>query len=848
MKFSNFFHKSFILFFSLTLLPLWGQQPVIRHLKPIRAVDFKVSNKGVHPVALHAIRKGEKPGAFKGVKTQFKPTVKILPKQKAILIQKKLDKGILKPQTLKQIHIESGKIYFDPQSGTVFKTFPVGKDSLVLRQPPLHTVIKDFKIPAQKVQINMANTSYTANGTKVTEEQASNGNYLLKMEFKDSVYSFNKKIKLEHGETNIKINLTLKGHLYLENPEIEARYTGRHGYSFTVNLHENADIQAELKATLTTEVEVPLWAFDIPAGDYGSCKVGVYAFIDMNGEVTLNYKIEQDVRIKAGLKGKTMAYYPRSYNPVINVQKSMKTDYEIDAKLKAFGGVEVTAQINVLKYKLAVVTAKAGPEIEIKTVDNGKNFEAKAGARFNVTAKLIKIDKTFTLYDKYYLLWEYKKKNYGGYLMEVKSADAYNDRVWGTVIKENDSTPYRGNLKIIVKHNGGVKQSYSTSTNEQGIFAMENIPLVKGDRIQIQIPGIPNASKAVAANLPFDEIRLYYADYYANKLEGSIASKIDLFPKQQSTAVSNVPIHNVPVQVGNHLPANKDLFSKNIKIDQNLFKNAITYHGDIEILTTSGVHKANLNIPAINLNTKKKRRKRKSGIAQLNKDAIKLSIKKKVINLPFGVFVVKNVDIKPYDRVKVRLNIDEFILESNTVIADGLVFTPSVDIDKQGGIKSPEIKASDSYVLINGLRSDATPTGKVHLLKGIDMKHTEPHRDLPNQTITFPHLKPFPQSVRPLVYYDVTADLTPSSQKGFAEAHTGAWRVKNIFYNRKHLVQIQKFDGHRFEYIGYTFDNLPVTYKYYQKKCSMDKDYLNKISKSTVPAKKVGNPLRFRFH
>ncbi len=73
MKPTNLFRKTLFAIFTMILLPLWGQQPVFKNLKLLRPAEFKIEKKGTHPVALRAMRKGEKPGAFKGVKTKFKP-------------------------------------------------------------------------------------------------------------------------------------------------------------------------------------------------------------------------------------------------------------------------------------------------------------------------------------------------------------------------------------------------------------------------------------------------------------------------------------------------------------------------------------------------------------------------------------------------------------------------------------------------------------------------------------------------------------------------------------------------------------------------------------------------------
>lgn len=814
-------------------------------VKTLTKTDFKPYTVKKHPVALRAIKKGEKPASFKNVKMALKPNVVILKKNEVQVLRKQIKKGILPVKHLKTLPLQENKIYIDPESRAVFKPLKISDDTLLIQRPPLQKVIKEFRIPEQKVRINLANTTYAVKGAKISDEQKPTGDYLLKMEFNDTLYKFNKEIKTEHGNTKISIGINLNGHLYIKNPVVSARYTGYDGYSFTVFMEEDAQIEAKLDAKITSELAFPIWAFDIPAGEYGSCNVGIYGFIDTNGELHLKYTINQNASVTAGLKGKTFSYYPRSYTPVIEVKNNIKTDYTIEGELKVFGGVKVEAKIKVLKYNLATVTSKSGPEVTVKLTDKGRNFSIDAGARFRVKAKLIKIDKTFTLLDKYYSLWSYQKKNYGGYIMEIKSADAYNDRVWGQIYSELDSTAYQGKLTLRVVHMNGSHTDYpNIKTDEQGIFAIANVPLVKGDRVKIKVQASPNWSPEVATSIPFKEIKLHYADYYTNQVSGSIASKIDLFPKQKtqqpvSQAQGHIPKGINPNMMGKNLIKIKP----NIKITNDLFKNAITYKGDVSVIVTPGIHKAELNLPAVNLKRKRYKRKSKNNIKLISPVT---GIKKQVINLPFGAFVVKNVDIKPYDLVKVRINIDGFVLESNTVRADGLVFSPSEDINLQGGIYDPFIKADDSYTVINPLRSNKTPTGKVHMIKGIDMKHTSPTKTFPGQKVNIPKVKEFKNAIHPLVFYDKTVNLQASSKPGFSEAHTGPWQVNNIYYDRSNMIKLQKFDGHRFEYIGYFYDNIWITgYKYYQKTCRMDKDFLNKISK---PKKKINiNPGKL-FH
>jgi len=829
-------HSSIIGFLCICILfsvfSLNAQQLPQLKGKYVKKSDFTLVKNVESPIALKAKKSGLEPGVFKGVSTKLKSNVIILDSEsKTELVKSINNKGVIPTSSLRKIKVAQDKIYLDEESNTVFTPSKYGKDSLILIQPSLNLVLKEFKIPKQRVQFNLANTSYSVNNVDVSDENTYDGGYLMKMEFKDTLYKFKKEIKKDGSKTTIDIEINLDGYLYIKNPEVEASYSKNNGYYFSVYFQEEANITAKANFKLKSEVSIPIWAFDIPAGKYGNCKVGIFAFIDVDGKVELEYKIIQNLDIKAGLKGKTLFYFPKSYSHILEVNKNFGTEYKISGELKVFGGVQVVGDIKVYSYDLVKVVAKGGLEFEVKTSDNAKNFEAELGARIKIEAKLKKISKNVTLLNKYYKLWERKKTNYGGYILEVKSADAYNDRVWGLIYKEKDTTPYVGDITLIVVKNNNSNIPYEGKTDNNGIFALTNIPLVKGDVVKVKIKESPNPSKSISVSIPFKEIVLNYADYTSNEIHGAIASNIDWFPK--TNPIEQVGNAGVVSDIIKDRPGIIDM-SKVLPpsiISENIFKKAINYNGDISVSVSSLYHKVgNMTIP--NLNNIKKD---KPPTTTNKIEPLMFDIKKKVINMPFGLFRIENVDIKPMDKVKVSINIDGFVIESNEVYSDGIIITPSIDIDKEGGILSSTIKANNSFVTINSLRGNKVLNGKIKMIKGIDMKHSSPKKTIPIQQFTFPKIKEISETQKPLVYYNLISDLKPGAKenKYFFTAKTGPWEINNIFYDMRNQMSINKFDGHRFEYISYTFEGRPVFYKYYQEKCNIDKgvnyDNLGKI-------------------
>ena len=303
-----------IVIFLLGTMPFMAQQRVPVQLKPLTKNLLLPEIYRISPVALKAMQEGKQPAAFKGVRYKFKPNVEILSESKAELIRRNIKgAGIIQPKNLRQISLRSDKIYLVPKAKVSFKPLEFSRDTLILVRPEFNEVVSEFYLPPQSVKLNLANTTYTLPGTEVSDETTAEGDYLLKMEFKDTIYHIKKEYKQDNVTASVDIKVNLNGHLYIKNPVVTADYSGYDGYSFRVLIEEDADIQFKTEGKFESEVSFPLWAFDVPAGEYGSCRVGIYGFIDMGGKLKLSYTVTQHLRINAGMHGKTFSYIPRTY-------------------------------------------------------------------------------------------------------------------------------------------------------------------------------------------------------------------------------------------------------------------------------------------------------------------------------------------------------------------------------------------------------------------------------------------------------------------------------------------------------------------------------------------------------
>ncbi len=76
-----------------------------------------------------------------------------------------------------------------------------------------------------------------------------------------------------------------------------------------------------------------------------------------------------------------------------------------------------------------------------------------------------------------------------------------------------------GTLTVIVQHPGNQKNEYSATTDDNSVFIAREVPLKYGDKVMLKMSGVASPS-AVDATIPFKEISLWSADYYAGVAEG----------------------------------------------------------------------------------------------------------------------------------------------------------------------------------------------------------------------------------------------------------------------------------------------------------------------------------------
>ncbi len=841
MKRFSFFTGISIFFLLFTFqISLAQVNPQINPKKIERVVqtqDFRLKPQQIHPIAQKAIQRGINPGTFKNVTYKFQKNVAVKPFHKLAAVQPMINKkGLIKKTDSDKLKLDNDTIYLAENADLVLQTGQIDDDNMLVYKPKFEEVFKDFYLPHQVVPITLANTSYTIEGATLSDEQ-NNSDYKVNMMFDNKEYTFEKEFKQgKSGKENttkekVKITFVVNGSLSYNKPELEAEFSKKSGYRLVFHADEIADLTIEGDLEVDCEMSIPIWEFKIPAADIGEAKIGVYLVIGAGGKIHFDVVVDQSISIHSGVRGGTFYYVPTSVKTVNEYDSHCNIDYDLElTEIKVWSGVECVAQVKIKGYDILKLRARGTMQLAFDLEGDNKNYGVEAGLNLLIDGKVEKIDKKFTIIDKYFKIWEKHEKNFGGYTLQIREADAYNDRVHGVIFKTQDSTAYKGPVTLTVKHPNASQSTYEGEVAADGVFAMTDINLKKGDKVYVSIPDSPNPSPEIEASIPFTGIKLYYADYFTNSIKGSINDMVNTFPMdriQKPTQVTG----NIPQELSQNSAVNQSI--KKIKpalnpaIEKLNFKNLITYQGDIKV-DVMPLPKAELLpiVPGIDLQESKSKHKIKNRSNHIQKIEKKIPLSiipkkapqmKEVKNLPFGGFIVNNLDIKPYDRVQVSINIDGFKLQSNIVMADGLVFTPMIDENFTGNAASRTFEADNTHAQVSALRSDEIPEGEVRMFKGIDLKHARTPNALPLKQTKKHEL--FPQSVKPVTFYDITQAIRKTDTAKRDGLYIGSWSIDNPYYSPTNILPHQ-IGGHFMEYMGMEYEGYWIGYKNYQETCT----------------------------
>ncbi len=767
-----------------------------------------------HKIATQAIARGEKPGEFTGVTYSYASNVKPLSARQLSQISMKQD-GLLDLSGKPAFVPHPDTVYIDPQSDLVFQAMPVSDVQMIMLRPRLSAVFEDVEIPEQEVGISLANTVSLAEGIVASAIGIGNA-YAVNLVFNKTKFQL-------YQEKKDSLIVTLTGQIKVTNPRIEGKYSKNNGYRLVFKTSEQVDLKVDAKMTFADEKEIPLWGTEIKAGDLGSCKVTLSILLSGDGQVNLTADINQGIDMAIGAKGGTFFYIPTSIDNISTLDHYCDIGYEVKSKLTVFAGIQCRANLKIKSYNALDIYAKGGMEGSVET--DGTTLNADIGARVKAGGKVV--SKSFTVLDKYYSLYKLQIADMKGYKMYIHEACAYGDYVAGEVYRESgsDSVPYRGNITVVVRHPDNKLSQYDASTDDKGVFVAAGVPLRKGDKVMIRVPDVANASNPVDASIPFKGIALYAADYYNGTAYGAVAAtKSKWAHLAKASARGTVPaginpvIQSAPASSLKGIAAPAE-FAKRM----NDFRNNLTvYRGPIEFMTRN-VSEASppatqRGTPAATLpSTAKPAAGQGVMRPQFPAGAGNLKIKNNSGNVdsPLGMFSVNGLEFSPGQLVQAVIEVEGFTVVSDWIETDGLLVS-EIEHDQFGfvsSLKTENLSARNSFVLVSAVRGTTPPSGNVKLLKGADARHAS--------VISPIKVPEYPGAVKATLWFSTVVSLSPvEGYPGTAIAETGPWQAVFQYQSPADVIDPSRNRKHPFETVSYIYKNHELGYSLFVDECA----------------------------
>ena len=846
----------------LFLLPVFAsaQQPEMKNaVRPdgvVTVQDLHPSEQAIHPAAARAMARGEKPGTFKGVRYELAPNVRMLtPAQKSrIRFQQDgildLSGGAFEPSP--------DSVYLDPESDLIMQAEPVDDNRMLALRPSMSAVFQDIDVPEQEVPLTLANTVSMAEGVVESSLQLNN-KYAVNLRFDSVTFVLDKTEKDS-------LLATLVGQILITNPRVEGKYTKNNGYRLVFLATEQVDMKIYTSMKLKEEAKTPIWGTVIEMSDLGKCEIGLFILATLEGHVTLAVEIHQGIEMAMGARGNTFWYLPTSIKNVSTIDSWCDIGYDITSQMKAFIGFQCTANLKVKGYNALDVYVNGGMEGTVAT--DAMTLDADVGLRLKAGGKIV--SKKFTLLDSYYSLWKYKKPDFHGYSMVIHEACAWGDYVAGEVHTlvpgdvpgMTEKVPYKGSLTLLVSRTDGSVDQITSVTGDDGVFIARNVPLKNGDKVRIRLPGVPNPSPELSVTIPFREVKLYAADYFTGVAEGIVAGSASKWAKLAGAQQGASSGAASSVSAGTPADRFRGAMSQQEAVRRlNEFRNNLTvYRGPIEFITSSG-SEVRLAGGPLDVSGTKDTSGQKTGSgaagsratevhspgargtvsagnrapANVPSSAGKAGTNRGMVNNPLGMFSVSGLTLEPGQKVKARIEVEGFTVESEWIETDGLMVS-AVDHENFRASARPgseTFSADSSFVVVSAIRGETAPEGTVTLVRGADAPHA---------SLTAPQSVPeLPDAKKAKVWFRKEVRLVPLAEHpGAAIASTGPWNVTYGYSSPGDVLNPLKNRMHPFEMVTYVYKGKNIGYSTITDECTSctaPANVIDRIGRENIPGR-----------
>jgi len=185
------------------------------------------------------------------------------------------------------------------------------------------------------------------------------------------------------------------------------------------------------------------------------------------------------------------------------------------------------------------------------------------------------------------------------------------------------------------------------------------------------------------------------------------------------------------------------------------------------------------------------------------------------VNNPLGMFSVSGLTLEPGQKVKARIEVEGFIVESEWIETDGLM----VSAIEHDGLKSSArpgsetFSADSSFVVVSAIRGETPPEGTVKIIRGADAPHA---------SLSAPQSVPeFPDARKAKVWFSENVTLIPlEGHPGASIASTGPWSVGYVYTSPGDAINPLKNRKHPFEMVTYVYKGKNLGYSIHTDDCA----------------------------
>lgn len=388
----------------------------------------------------------------------------------------------------------------DPlQLKSIMQNFPKGNLPVPKDIPKLNLSVQNNNT----ININKTLSNNMSNDTQSVKFLSANnpvdvnaGVGYVEVEFRDmdlGQYIESQGVKTKDGSY---VSLKISGKVGLYAPTIRPYYKfgKKLGAEFLAGESIKLDIKGNMK--LAEELRIPLFGFNINIINIGEIGAGVFLKIGFNGQVQLEFSLDQALKYSAGAEiGFKWGIIPTGVKTYSNFEKKLKTDFSINMQGQITTAIGPELYLSLFGFDLLNLHIYVGGSINASIIsgaaagsDGTDKVDMNIYAYADIGGRVV--GKGFSILNEKWFLAQKKRAYTGSFKISIDEADAYLGTVRGRIkytspSAKGETVPYTGNIKLQVVKANGTETPYINAYCSNGEFNAKDINMYKGDRVKV---------------------------------------------------------------------------------------------------------------------------------------------------------------------------------------------------------------------------------------------------------------------------------------------------------------------------------------------------------------------------